>query len=116
MRVIGTFLLVVVATLLAYNNLIPHQIKMIPYYDSIGHFVLFGSLAYFLDRALKGKKAKVFGLLLPMGSLIVACYAILDESLQLFSEARTFTLGDLSFGLMGIVTFYFIGDIFFGKK
>jgi uncharacterized membrane protein YgdD (TMEM256/DUF423 family) len=99
------------ASVLAYVGLIPTQLKSIPYYDSIGHFMLFGILAFSLDRALKGRRTRVMGMTLPIGSTVIAVYAIIDESLQYFSTVRTFNPSDLVCSLLGIVTFYTLGKL-----
>jgi len=89
---------VLAITWLAYNDLIPKQVKVIPYYDSIGHFVLFGIYAYLADLALKGKTVWF----IPVGPGLVILYAVIDEFLQKLSANRTFDLRDLFFGLLGI--------------
>ena len=38
---LGYFLLLITLSFLAYNRMIPSIIAKIPYYDDIGHFVLF---------------------------------------------------------------------------
>ena len=97
------FLLVV--SFLAYNKLIPTEIKMVPHYDSIGHFVLFGCLGLVAHYAFNPKRVSLFGTLVPLGPLLAILYALVDESLQVFSDNRTFDLGDLFFGVAGIVFF-----------
>lgn len=102
----GGFLLLV--SVLAYLKLIPTEIKSVPYYDSVGHFMLFGMFAFAAEMASRGRKTKVFGMQLPIGATLVAIYAFIDESLQVFSTVRTFDLHDLAFGLAGITFFYFV--------
>lgn len=104
-----SYFVIFTATMLAYLRLIPLEIKKIPHYDSIGHFLLFGLLAFTFDHALKEKDVRVWGRSLPLGALLVACYACIDESLQFFSSARSFDLTDLFFGLLGVVVFVFVG-------
>ncbi len=105
------FLVLASASVLAYLRLIPKVIKDIPHYDSIGHFMLFGMLAFALDHALAHRTSKFVRRDLPLGSMLVAVYATLDESAQYYSSARTFDLGDLSFSLLGILTFYLLGRL-----
>lgn len=99
------------ATILAYFRLIPIEIKNIPHYDSIGHFLLFGTLAFSLDRALNKRMVSVAHLSLPLGGVIIASYAVVDESLQFFSSVRSFDLGDLSFSLLGVVSCTLLGRL-----
>jgi uncharacterized membrane protein YoaT (DUF817 family) len=97
------FLLAV--SFLAYNRLIPHEIKAIPFYDSIGHFLLFGLLGLIAHYAFNRKRVPVFGRVIPLGPTLAIAYAFIDESLQVLSHNRTFDLGDLFFGLLGIFVF-----------
>lgn len=90
---------------LAYLKLIPTEIKAIPFYDSIGHFVLFGMLGLIAHYAFNQKRVTVFRLAIPLGPLLAVTYACIDESLQIFSSNRTFDLGDLFFGILGIILF-----------
>jgi hypothetical protein len=94
------FFVVLAATLFAYIDAIPSVIKVVPHYDSIGHFVLFGLLGYTGSRALGSAR-------FPLGYGIVGIYAICDEMIQMFSHNRTFDLGDLAFSLLGILSFTF---------
>ncbi len=108
---VAAFFVLASASVLAYLRLIPKAIKDIPHYDSIGHFMLFGMLAFALDHALAHRTSKFIRRDLPLGSMLVAVYATLDESAQYYSSARTFDLGDLSFSLFGIVMFYIVTRI-----
>lgn len=94
--------------MLAYLNLIPQIIKLIPFYDSIGHFMLFGCLGLIADIAFKNRKIAVINMLVPVGPLVVCMFAVGDEFLQLTSNKRTFDLYDLGFSILGIVCFVFI--------
>ncbi len=94
------FVVVLAATILAYLDAIPSVIKIIPYYDLIGHFVLFGFLGFTVSRALGSAR-------FPLGYGIVGIYAVCDEMIQMFSHYRTFDLGDLAFSLLGILSFTF---------
>lgn len=110
----GVFIVLVSA--LAYLKYIPTQVKSIPYYDSIGHFMLFGLLGFFAEMAFQGLKKKMFGITLPVGSILIASYAFIDESLQVFSPNRTFDLHDLALGLLGILFFYWISRMILKSK
>lgn len=98
-----TFLISV--SFLAYSKLIPSEIKAIPFYDSIGHFILFGSLGLIAHYAFNRKRVLVFGRMIPIGPTLAIVYAFIDEALQVFSYNRTFDLGDLFFGVLGILIF-----------
>jgi VanZ family protein len=97
------------ATVLAYLGLIPHALKAIPYYDSIGHFILFGTLALVLDRVFGKKDVRLLGLRLPLALVSVALYAVGDEALQGLSSARTVDWRDLAAGLFGALLLSWLG-------
>lgn len=91
---------------LAYMGLIPLEISKIPFYDSIGHFVLYGLWAYFAGMAFS---KKIFiGVSVPKGILIVLLIAILEESLQSLSSIRTFSLSDMYWGFIGIAVAFLV--------
>lgn len=91
----GTLLL---ATIAAYLGRIPTELKAIPYYDTVGHFGLFGGLAAALDHMLGRRSFRR----VPLSALIVGGYAIFDESLQSLSPLRAVDPADLAAGLIGI--------------
>ncbi|HSE35074.1 MAG TPA: VanZ family protein [Candidatus Paceibacterota bacterium] len=93
------------ATIAAYLGRIPTEIRAIPFYDSIGHFVLFGTLAAALDRVFRERMMRG----IPVAAWSVGSYAILDESLQSLSSMRTFSLGDLAAGLIGVAAMTALG-------
>lgn len=105
------FLVIITATVIAYLGLFPTEIKNIPYYDSIGHFLLFGSLTYMLDKVLNEKNLSLGFGWLPFASLIVASYALIDECLQYFSSIRSFDPFDFLFGFFGICIFTLLSRI-----
>jgi len=55
----------------AYSGLIPTEIRAIPYYDSIGHFVLYGLLAYLAVTAYQ-RSLNVGGTRVPIAIIAVA--------------------------------------------
>ena len=85
-------------TYLADIGSFPTHLKSVPYYDSIGHFLLFGIYAFLAQCAFKGKKY----FHIPLGTTLVTLYAIADELLQKLSPNRTFDISDLLCGLLGI--------------
>lgn len=85
---------------LAYVDKIPREIKAIPYYDLIGHFILFGLLAFLLQRTLEQRKKRTSIL---FTGLLIGSFAILEEFAQSMSFYRTFALTDLVLkGLPGV--------------
>lgn len=104
-------LLMIAITVLASKSLIPSEIARIPFYDSVGHFVLFGLLGVVAHYSFKRKRADVFGRILPIGPTLVIAYAFIDESLQAFSVNRNFDLIDLFWGVMGILVFLSLSSL-----
>lgn len=87
----------------AYLNGIPSFISIVPYYDKVGHFFLFGICGYTFHRASKRKYVAIF----PMAITLFTVFTVLEEYLQTFSNNRTFSLTDLFFSLLGIWVFFF---------
>lgn len=70
--------------------------------DRIGHFVLYGLLAYLLTAAFPFWRCKALGWMVPGGALLALGLATLEEASQLFMAARTPDLVDLAAGYLGI--------------
>ncbi|NLS78900.1 MAG: VanZ family protein, partial [Chloroflexi bacterium] len=87
---------------LAYLGHIPAEIAYIPAYDTIGHVVLLGIAAYLLHRALNRRTVRVLGVALPLGPLLVALVALLEELAQGWSPRRTASPFDLAADFAGI--------------
>lgn len=97
---------------LAYQKKIPAILAIIPHYDYIGHFVLFGILFYLLHRAIKRFSLKILNSKIPLALILISAFAIIEEGLQIFSPNRTFDLLDLFLSLAGIAFFYWIDKKF----
>ena len=100
---------------LAYSGIVATSLRHIPYYDEIGHFVLFGLFAYLGYRASNRKHFKFNNLSIPLVIFLAYIFAISEETLQLLSKNRTFSFGDMFFGLAGI-TFFYLLDTYFEKN
>ncbi|HLA56098.1 MAG TPA: VanZ family protein [Flavobacterium sp.] len=86
----------------AYLGIIPTTLKSIPYYDSIGHFILYGIWGFCFGRVFTKATVSFGKLIIPLGIVIAFAIAIIEESLQNLSPIRTFSLSDLGCGLLGI--------------
>ncbi len=93
--------------LLAYLGLIPRGLKAIPFYDSLGHFVLYGTWGYLFGKVFS-KILQIGSLKIPTGIFIVTIIAITEECLQSLSSVRTFSLFDLGWGILGIFFAYIL--------
>lgn len=77
----------------------------IPYGDKIGHFVLFGVLAFLVNFTF-GMRNFYFGRFgYLVSSLIVMIGITIEEFTQIFMRGRTFSWLDLFCGYAGIVVF-----------
>ncbi|MEQ8469817.1 MAG: VanZ family protein [Marinoscillum sp.] len=79
--------------------------KIIPFGDKVGHFTLYGLMAYLLNFTLSQRNITIRNYGIPLGSLVVLGFAIAEEFTQLAFESRTFDLVDLLFDVLGIYTF-----------
>lgn len=79
--------------------------KHLPYGDKLGHFMLFGMMGGFLDFTLNYRKITIWRQRLLLGSLLVFCFAVLEECSQMAFASRTFDLKDIAFDVMGLCAF-----------
>ncbi len=77
----------------------------IPNSDKIGHFVLIGLLAFFVNLSFSCQKKVLGSIEVLTGSLIVVIVVTLEELSQLFIISRNFDLYDLFFDYAGIICF-----------
>jgi polysaccharide biosynthesis protein VpsQ len=93
---------------LAYRGILPVNLPALPFYDTLGHFILLGSASYLGHKALGGQMMKLWPLAVtvPLAPIIVTVFAIADESLQALSPLRTSSLSDMTANLVGIWLFY----------
>lgn len=77
-------------------------IARFPMADKVGHFLLFGSLAFLLNMALNCRRYTLLDKEVLLGSLIVLCVVTLEELSQLFIPARTFDITDFMYDGVGI--------------
>ena len=71
--------------------------------DWVGHFVLYGILAFLAVRAFP-RRVNVFGWMLPLSVLLVILMAALEELSQSWFPLRSADWRDLSFSIIGIIT------------
>lgn len=78
----------------AYTKGLPGFIAIIPHYDLVAHFFLYGLWSFLVYKAFSHKIS---------GPILLSLLTIIEEVLQHFSPNRTFSLLDLLFSLLGIV-------------
>jgi VanZ family protein len=104
------FLILLVIIVLAYQGILPVKLSAIPFYDTLGHFILLGSASYLGHKAIGRQVLKIWHrpFTLPLAPLLLSVFAAVDESLQALSPLRTCSLSDMSANLIGIWFFYYV--------
>ena len=97
----GSFLLLIIALAnsgFAFLGIV----NRIPLGDKIGHFVLFGMLAFLVNKALECRTTNLLGKEVLVGRLGVLCFVVIEEISQIYFDSRTFDITDLMYDLVGI--------------
>lgn len=103
----GLFLFILWA---AYTNNLPlNLLKTIPYYDKIGHVVLYALASYLGHRVLNRRHFRGVRYL-PMFPLLFGLAMTVEEIVQGFSPYRTLDSLDLVCSLIGVVLGYFLAQ------
>ncbi len=92
----------VIVTLSADVRWIPTKLAGIPFSDKIGHFGLYGILAFLLNLALSRRAVQIGPIRIPLALLIVCTLGILDEAQQSFSPYRSVDIRDLTADWVGV--------------
>jgi polysaccharide biosynthesis protein VpsQ len=97
--------LVVLISIGAYAGVIPTVFTVVPHLDKLGHFILIGALAFFLDGALDHREL-YRGLRFPrLAPVLVLAVAGIEEYLQRLSPRRTSEWGDFFADAVGVFFF-----------
>ena len=92
---------VVLANFGLVNDYFPF-IQSTPFFDKVGHFCLMGGLAFVVNLALQGRRFRLLGLSIYLGSMIVLICVAAEELSQAFISTRSFDLSDLAADSLGI--------------
>jgi VanZ family protein len=95
---------------LAYTKQLPVQFSHIPYYDKIGHVVLYFIPTYLGHRVLNYRRISMRGVRVPLFPLLFTIFTVTEECIQAFSPNRTFDLLDLFLSCCGIGLGYFLAE------
>jgi len=87
---------------LAYTNRLPVALGRIPYYDKIGHVVLYALATYLGHRGLGRRCIRLGRVQLPLFPLLFALFTLAEELVQHLSPHRTLDGGDAVASLAGI--------------
>ena len=96
-------LFIVTISILAYLNIIPTKQITIPYYDLVGHFILYGIWGYLFAIVFTRPMINGSKFILPWGIVVVSMITILEECLQSLSPVRTSSFSDLGCSMLGII-------------
>lgn len=97
--------LVVLISIGAYTGALPTSLPDFPGFDKLGHAILIGGLAFFLDGAL-GQRRLVAGLPFPrLGPAVIVVAAGIEEYLQRLSPRRSSDVWDFVADVVGVCFF-----------
>lgn len=85
------------------HNAIFNWLGTLPYGDKIGHFLLFGCLAFCLTLALKRVGFYLFSWKVYWGCALVLSFALIEEASQYFLPTRTLDIWDIAADAAGIL-------------
>ncbi|MBD2186317.1 VanZ family protein [Planktothrix sp. FACHB-1375] len=94
----------------AYLKILPVKSSTIPFYDTMGHFILLGLAAFFGHLALNKRKINCGNIFIPIAPLLVVICCFIDELLQTLSPYRTASVSDLAADFVGIAVFYWLAE------
>lgn len=101
---------VLMATQMAYLDILPARLLRWPLADTLLHFLLFGAVAFWLNVWLEGRRVKLGPWPLPLAILIPFAAALAEEGLQSFSPMRTASLTDVLSDLAGMFFFWQVSE------
>jgi len=100
----------VIVSHMAYLSILPTQVLQWPLVDKTLHFLLIGSIAFWLNLWLRGRTIKVGSWAIPLALLIPFSLALLEEGVQFFSPVRSADLFDLLSDLAGLMFFWWLSQ------
>jgi len=96
--------------LAAYTNNLPAYLDRIPYYDRLGHVVLYCTAAYLGHRLLRYRRWGFGSWRWSLWGWLFSLGTIAEESLQALSPNRTFSAIDMACSLSGILAGCWLAD------
>jgi undecaprenyl-diphosphatase len=98
--------LIVVVSQVAYLGRLPLALLRLPYTDKVLHFLIFGSVVFWLNLWLAPRRIGP----VPLAVGVPFGLAVLEEGAQAFSGWRTAGLDDLAADLAGMVLFWWLSQ------
>ncbi len=105
-------LFIVAVTIGADMRIIPTRVRGIPFFDKLGHFFLYGILAFLLHLALQPHAWRIARIAVPLAVFIVGFLCIVDETQQFFVGTRAADLSDFAADMAGIIVFVSLAEIY----
>ncbi|MCB9162525.1 MAG: phosphatase PAP2 family protein [Caldilineaceae bacterium] len=103
--------LAVVVTEMAYLGILPLHLLAWPNSDKVLHFLLIGSVAFWLNLWWEGRRIPVTArLAVPLALVAPFAVALTEEAFQALSPLRTASLVDLSADLLGLIVFWYLAE------
>ena len=99
-----------IVTQMAYLDILPKTLLLWPFADKVLHFLLIGSIAFWLNLWLNGRGVYVGTWLIPLALLVPFSLATIEEGIQFLSPLRTPDLVDLSSDLIGLLFFWWLSQ------
>jgi hypothetical protein len=95
---------------MAYRNALPPQLEYIPYYDKIGHVLIYGIAAYLGERWVRHRRFRLLGVRLPLFVTLFSLFVVAEELVQYFSPHRNLDPGGSGHGCDRHRYRYGVGD------
>jgi VanZ family protein len=96
--------------LLAYTGHLPQHLSQIPYYDKIGHVVLYCLATYLGHKVLGLRRINLVIGSVPLFPLLFGIFTIVEEGFQALSPYRTLDAIDLIASLVGVWLGYWFAE------
>ena len=100
----------VLVSLMAYLDLLPMQLLRWHYADKVMHFLLWGSLALWLNLWLGGRSWQIAKHTLPLAIFFPFSLALIEEGFQSLSPLRSADVSDLAADLLGMLCFWWLSQ------
>ena len=102
--------LIITIAVSAYLKILPAKNSTIPFYDTIGHFILIGFAGFLGHLALNKKAINILGLNIPQAPMLIGIFTFIEECLQNFSPHRSFDFVDLAANFSGLIFFTWLAE------
>lgn len=98
----------VLVSMMAYMDLLPLNLLQTHYIDKVLHFLLWGSLAFWLNLWLQDRRWLLAQRSLPLAICVPFSIALIEEGFQSLSPLRTADVRDLTADLLGLICFWWL--------